>query len=135
MLFFTIFNFYATFYNSPKDSIKTAFGLQSGPINTGSANFGYGNCADGLGDIKQTYPTGIAGGSGGSGFYWQLSDGGYDQRNSMTIKYDVFFTDGFNFVKGGKLPGMYGGKMGCSGGTDAASNGCFSVGCSVFCHF
>ena len=50
-----------------KDSIKTAFNLGSGPINTGSANFGYGNCDNGFGDIKQTYPFGIAASSGGSG--------------------------------------------------------------------
>ena len=110
----------------PKDAIKAAFSLASGPINTGSANFGYGNCVDGQGDIKQTYPQGLAGSSGGSGFYWQLSDGGHDERTSLTIKYDVFFNGTFEFVKGGKLPGMYGGKMGCGGGVDAAEQGCFS---------
>lgn len=86
-----------------KDSIKTAFNLQTGPISTGSANFGYGNCVDGYGDIQQTYPQGLAGSAGGSGFYWQLSDGDLEERDSMTIKYDVRFNDTTDFVRGGKL--------------------------------
>ncbi|KAJ7184514.1 hypothetical protein C8R46DRAFT_461965 [Mycena filopes] len=43
----------------------------------------------------------------------------------VTLEYSVFFPWGFNWVKGGKLPGMYGGRMGCSGG-DAALD-CFST--------
>ena len=109
-----------------KDAIKSAFNLASGPVNTGSDNLGYANCVDGVGDIEQTYPVGVAASAGGSGFYWQLSDGDLAQRESMTLKYEVKFDDGFDFVKGGKLPGMYGGKMGCSGGANAADNGCFS---------
>lgn len=37
------------------------------------------------------------------------------------------FTSEFEFVKGGKMPGMYGGKMGCGGGVNAAEQGCFSA--------
>ena len=67
-----------------KDSIRTAFSLNSGPINTGSENFGYGNCQEnGFGDIMQNYPQGDAGSSGGSGFYWQLLDGGHGERESL----------------------------------------------------
>ncbi|KAJ7063641.1 hypothetical protein C8F01DRAFT_85895 [Mycena amicta] len=44
---------------------------------------------------------------------------------SVTMEYSAFFPDGFNWVQGGKLPGLYGGKMGCSGG-DAALD-CFST--------
>ena len=40
--------------------------------------------------------------------------------------YEVKFSKDFNFVKGGKIPGFYGGKMGCNGGADAAKEGCFS---------
>ncbi|CDO71909.1 Polysaccharide Lyase Family 14 protein [Trametes cinnabarina] len=47
-----------------------------------------------------------------------------------TLSYSVFFEDGFDFVKGGKLPGLYGGDsdevaVSCSGGR--RDNGCFSV--------
>ncbi|KAJ7042042.1 hypothetical protein C8F04DRAFT_114915 [Mycena alexandri] len=43
----------------------------------------------------------------------------------VTLVYSVFFPNKFNWVKGGKLPGLYGGRTGCSGG-DAALN-CFST--------
>ncbi|RDX47443.1 hypothetical protein OH76DRAFT_780643 [Lentinus brumalis] len=47
-----------------------------------------------------------------------------------TFSYDVYFPSGFNFVKGGKLPGLYGGDsddeaLSCSGGR--RDDGCFSV--------
>jgi hypothetical protein len=43
---------------------------------------------------------------------------------NMTLEYSVFFPAGFDFVLGGKMPGLYGGKEGCSGG-DAAED-CWS---------
>lgn len=33
-----------------------------------------------------------------------------------TLSFRVRFKEGFDFVKGGKLHGLYGGKKGCSGG-------------------
>jgi hypothetical protein len=45
----------------------------------------------------------------------------------LTFKYQVLFEPGFEFVKGGKLPGIYGGSSGCGGGADAAELGCFSA--------
>ncbi|KAJ7700842.1 hypothetical protein B0H17DRAFT_213241 [Mycena rosella] len=44
---------------------------------------------------------------------------------SVTMGYSVFFPDDFDWVKAGKLPGLFGGKMACSGG-DAALD-CFST--------
>jgi hypothetical protein len=46
---------------------------------------------------------------------------------SATLEYDVYFPSDFDFVKGGKLPGMSGGAKngrGCGGGVDP--NTCFS---------
>lgn len=47
-----------------------------------------------------------------------------------TFGYSIYFPEGFDFVKGGKLPGIYGGDsdaeaVGCSGGR--RDNGCFSA--------
>ncbi|KAI0738036.1 polysaccharide lyase family 14 protein [Daedaleopsis nitida] len=47
-----------------------------------------------------------------------------------TFSYSVLFPDGFDFVKGGKLPGLYGGNsddeaVSCSGGR--RDDGCFSA--------
>ncbi|KAG2183479.1 hypothetical protein INT43_006485 [Umbelopsis isabellina] len=43
----------------------------------------------------------------------------------MYFQYDVKFQHGFSWVKGGKLPGMYGGRTECSGGNTALD--CFSI--------
>ena len=48
-----------------------------------------------------------------------------DSATQVMLQYQVFFPVGFNFVKGGKLPGIYGGRTGCSGGSDAKD--CFST--------
>jgi len=45
---------------------------------------------------------------GGANFYARL---GIRPRDSLHLRYDVRFADGFNFVKGGKLPGLFGGTV------------------------
>lgn len=44
---------------------------------------------------------------------------------NVTLEYSIFFPTGFDFVKGGKMPGLYGGHTGCSGGQQ--SEDCFST--------
>ncbi|KZV90604.1 polysaccharide lyase family 14 protein [Exidia glandulosa HHB12029] len=44
---------------------------------------------------------------------------------NVTLEYSVYFPEDFDWVKGGKLPGLYGGHESCSGGDDAES--CFST--------
>ncbi|KIJ63380.1 polysaccharide lyase family 14 protein [Hydnomerulius pinastri MD-312] len=44
---------------------------------------------------------------------------------NVTLEYEVFFPADFDWVKGGKLPGLYGGHTGCSGG--ASARDCFST--------
>ena len=60
---------------------------------------------------------------GGSQFYAAPLD--LRHARSVTFAYSVFFPSDFEWVKGGKLPGLYGGRTGCSGG-DAADD-CFST--------
>jgi len=60
---------------------------------------------------------------GGSQFYAAPLD--VSKASSLTFEYKVFFPSDFEWVKGGKLPGLYGGRTGCSGG-DAALD-CFST--------
>ena len=48
-----------------------------------------------------------------------------DQARNVTLEYSVYFPQDFNWVYGGKLPGLYGGHETCSGG-DAATS-CFST--------
>ena len=44
---------------------------------------------------------------------------------AVRLEYEVYFPTGFEWVKGGKLPGFLGGPIGCSGGDDPY--GCWSV--------
>ena len=60
---------------------------------------------------------------GGSEFYASPLD--ITQARSVTLEYNVFFPGDFEWVKGGKLPGLYGGRTGCSGGDPALD--CFST--------
>lgn len=49
------------------------------------------------------------------------------QRDELTLKYDIKMKENYEFVKGGKLPGLFGGATSCSGGANAADLGCFST--------
>ncbi len=49
----------------------------------------------------------------------------FQNLTTLTFEYQVFFPTGFDFVLGGKLPGLYGGRQSCSGGTTALD--CFST--------
>ena len=77
--------------------------------------------------IKVRYPAGsykpAAKPLGGITFYANPID--MTKANIVTLEYKVFFPSGFNFVKGGKLPGLMGGSLSCSGGNSATD--CFST--------
>ena len=47
----------------------------------------------------------------------------------MLLSYEMAFEEGFDWVKGGKLPGLRGGlnSTGCSGGKLASGMDCFSA--------
>lgn len=58
---------------------------------------------------------------GGAAFFKTLKPA----REIVSLTYDIYFAKNFNFVKGGKLPGLYGGSKKCSGGRDSSK--CFST--------
>lgn len=84
---------------------------------------------------------------GGAEFFSEVDKG--KSYNTALLSYDVAFDSSFNWFKGGKLPGIYGGKVlrfffclfaylsnsvkigspgvGCSGGEKATGANCFSV--------
>lgn len=72
------------------------------------------------------YPAGsYSNGTGGTTFSTYYNDSGTG-FGTIQLSYQVGFDTGFDFVKGGKLPGLRGGSLdGCDGG--ANSDGCFSV--------
>ncbi|GAA5890917.1 hypothetical protein JCM8208_003096 [Rhodotorula glutinis] len=77
--------------------------------------------------LQVKYPAGSRNPSfspvGGMGFYTSQID--VTQATNVSFSYSLFFENGFDFVKGGKLPGLYGGKSACSGGS--AAENCFST--------
>jgi len=54
---------------------------------------------------------------GGTEFYAHPLD--LLTARNVSMEYSVYFPSDFDFVKGGKLPGLYGGHKGCSGGNSA----------------
>ncbi|ORY32859.1 hypothetical protein BCR39DRAFT_492344, partial [Naematelia encephala] len=60
---------------------------------------------------------------GGAEFYADPLD--IAAAQNVSLQYSVYFPHDFDFVKGGKLPGLYGGHKGCSGGN--AAEDCFST--------
>ncbi|KAF8528203.1 hypothetical protein BU17DRAFT_73814 [Hysterangium stoloniferum] len=91
-----------------------------------------GTAPDGSTAVKVNFAKGsydYQGPDGGVNFY---SNTGIDLSNAkeVTSSYSVLFSQGFEFNKGGKLPGLYGGDnpstdTGCSGGRRDKT--CFSV--------
>ncbi|WP_152415263.1 polysaccharide lyase [Caenispirillum salinarum] len=78
--------------------------------------------------LRVTYPKGTSSpsdnGKGGAGFYSAMEiPPGTDRA---CLRYKVRFPEGFEFVKGGKLPGLYGGKA-PSGGDDVSGENGFSM--------
>ncbi|KII92918.1 polysaccharide lyase family 14 protein [Plicaturopsis crispa FD-325 SS-3] len=79
--------------------------------------------------LQVTYPAGsYSHDTGGTQLYslWNTTDGSVFQ--SMVLSYEVAFDKGFDWVKGGKLPGLRGGPdpNGCSGGSQPNGSDCFS---------
>jgi len=80
--------------------------------------------------LEVTYPAGsFSGDTGGAQFInlWNTTESGGFQ--SMLLTYEVAFDQNFDWVKGGKLPGLRGGKSatGCSGGNESTGLDCFST--------
>ncbi|KAG9024223.1 hypothetical protein FRB95_011937 [Tulasnella sp. JGI-2019a] len=83
--------------------------------------------------LQITYPSGSfshsTGGTQFSNFFNSTASSGSPYQ-SMILSYEVAFPQGFQFVKGGKLPGLRGGPLtsGCgSGGNQPDGEDCFSM--------
>nr|GAT56371.1 predicted protein [Mycena chlorophos] len=79
--------------------------------------------------LQVTYPAGsFSGNTGGSQFYNLWNTSNLSGFGSMLLSYEVAFDAGFDWVKGGKLPGLRGGGPdGCSGGDASDGSSCFSA--------
>ncbi|KAI0268712.1 hypothetical protein BC834DRAFT_650188 [Gloeopeniophorella convolvens] len=132
----------ATLSNSDTQSFLTAnWGLSKGRIQNGASNLVFvpdpfpqapaPGASPPAGPVLQVqYPAGSFQDNnvGGAQMYalWNTSG---DPFQSMMVSYEVAFDDGFDWVKGGKLPGLRGGPdpNNCSGGNQANGTNCFST--------
>ena len=73
--------------------------------------------------MKFNYPTGCVGPSAGGGQWWAPLGPGHDE---VYFSYNMMFRPGFDWVKGGKLPGL-GGIDNPTGGKEVAWDGGFSA--------
>ncbi|CAE6460903.1 unnamed protein product [Rhizoctonia solani] len=89
---------------------------------------------DGLDAYEASYPKGSINPKGEikGGFGCYLERAEFEQARDIIFSYAIKFEEGFDFVKGGKLPGLYGGATpelayGCSGGRQDGRDQCFSL--------
>ncbi|RXW21637.1 hypothetical protein EST38_g4206 [Candolleomyces aberdarensis] len=97
------------------------------PSSTGTVSTGVLNSTGPV--LQVTYPAkSFSHETGGTQFFnlWNNTSGG--NFLSMILTYELAFEDGFDWVKGGKLPGLRGGlnSTGCSGGNQPTGD-CFSA--------
>ncbi|WWC73613.1 uncharacterized protein I206_107585 [Kwoniella pini CBS 10737] len=93
------------------------------------------NAPDGSNSLIANYPSGTVGlTSAGFSFYTEGSHNGVqvDNAKEVSFSYSVYLENGFEFVKGGKMPGLYGGTSisqakSCSGGRQDNRDSCFSA--------
>jgi hypothetical protein len=76
--------------------------------------------------LKIRYPEGSYAGVPGTGTGFYVYPFGKDvQFTVATFEFDLLFPENFDWVKGGKLPGLFGGRSKCTGGDDAID--CYSA--------
>jgi len=132
----------ATLSSSDAQSfIVSSWGLGKGRIQNGADNLEFvtdpfpngsapnTNTPTGGPVLQVTYPAGsYSNGTGGAQFYnlWNTT-GGFSFQ-TLLLSYEVAFDSNFDFVKGGKLPGLRGGPVidGCDGGDAANGSNCFT---------
>ena len=77
------------------------------------------NTPDGSTAMEAAYKADTAAAASGWSFYATHGQTELRKATEAVLTYKLYFADGFTWVKGGKLPGLYGGipgEYGCSGG-------------------
>lgn len=79
--------------------------------------------------LQVTYPQGSFEDSNGGVQFYSLFNGSLASPQTMLLSYELAFGENFQWVKGGKLPGLRGGKdtNGCEGGSLPNGTDCWSA--------
>ena len=128
--------------NDSVDFITQGWSLSKGHISNGDGDFDFiddpfpNNQVPVNGDssgssspvLRVLYPAGSFNNKTGGGQFYSLWNSSTPFQ-SMLLSYEIAFDSGFNWVKGGKLPGLRGGPSltGCSGGKEPTGTDCFST--------
>nr|BCI57567.1 cellouronate lyase [Mizuhopecten yessoensis] len=75
--------------------------------------------------MKVKYADGSYSGTDHRGVQFYSQPTGVKGHSELTLSYDVYFAHNFDWVRGGKLPGLWGGTQTCSGHRSAEH--CFST--------
>ncbi|KAL7415937.1 hypothetical protein BDY24DRAFT_250561 [Mrakia frigida] len=85
---------------------------------------------DGSTAMEANYLAGVSASASGWSFYANHGQSALRSATEVVLTYKVWFAEDFDWVKGGKLPGLYGGiegEYGCSGGEQADRDICWSA--------
>ncbi|KAK6173460.1 hypothetical protein SNE40_016905 [Patella caerulea] len=107
-----------------RDTTFSSWNIIAGPWGEDSLSYDDDPCGSGEKTIRIFYKNGSYSKTAfrGTAFY---SKSLFPGRNCVRLGFDVYFEPGFDFVRGGKLPGIWGGSTSCSGGRNATD--CFST--------
>ncbi len=92
-----------------------AWGMAWGPDPPAQGSLVTGSDALDGHSLRVKYPKGTIGGQGGFQFLTDFSKFPIEPQESLYLRYYVRFDPGFEFVKGGKLPGLAGGAANTGG--------------------
>ncbi|KAH8119420.1 hypothetical protein DFH11DRAFT_1849118 [Phellopilus nigrolimitatus] len=128
--------------NDTDSFVVSGWSLSKGHISNGEGDFQFindpfpnnqvpisGDGSSSNGTVLQvSYPAGSFNNNTGGGQFYTLWNSSTPFQ-SMLLSYELAFDAGFNWVKGGKLPGIRGGPSvtGCSGGKEHTGLDCFST--------
>lgn len=94
---------------------RRGWGMEWGPSPASHGTVLAADDAPGGRLLRVHYPAGGIGGDSGYQFLCRFDRMGLAPRDEAFISYQVRFAEGFDFVKGGKLPGLCGGKANTGG--------------------
>jgi hypothetical protein len=119
-------------WNVSRNTINSGpenLGFVDDPFSTGNGTSTGTSASSPSVALQVTYDNGSFTPDGGSQLYsmWSPSDGSSFQ--TMLLSYEIAFSPGYDWVRGGKLPGLRGGpdRLGCDGGREANGTNCFSM--------
>ncbi|ORX38393.1 hypothetical protein BD324DRAFT_649765 [Kockovaella imperatae] len=114
---------------SPSSTAAAASETSSSASSSTSSSSTSSSSSSSSGDtvLRIEYPQGsYSNNTGGTQFNANPLNGTFER---MILAYDIYFSSDYQWVQGGKLPGLKGGPetFGCSGGSETDGTGCFST--------